>query len=204
MTGTMDLDVSHLPVQTKGSGAPIWWGQALMMLIEVVLFSVLIAAYCYVRVNFAVWPPPGIENPELLLPTIGLLVLILSCVPMIWSDKASRAGNRKAVLLGLVINAGMALIFLAIRWREFLALNYKWNTNIYGSFICSMLGLHTMHTIADTIETLVFIGIVLARKVGYKQQEGLEVDGFYWGFVILSWLPLFFIIYIYPHLVKPL
>jgi len=162
----MDLDVSHLPVQTKGPGAPIWWGQALMMLIEVVLFAVLIAGYCYVRVNFAVWPPPGIENPELVLPTIGLVVLILSCIPMLWSDKASRAGNRKAVLWGLVINAGMALIFLAIRWREFLALNYKWNTNIYGSFIWSMLGLHTMHTIADTLETLVFIAIVLTRKVG--------------------------------------
>jgi heme/copper-type cytochrome/quinol oxidase subunit 3 len=61
-----------------------------------------------------------------------------------------------------------------------------------------------MHTIADTIETLVFIAIVLIRRVGEKQQEGLEVDGFYWGFVIVSWIPLFFLIYIYPHLVKPI
>lgn len=204
MTRTMDINVAHLPTKTKGAGAPIWWGQALMMLIESTLFAILVASYCYVRVNFAVWPPPGIENPGLVLPAAGFIVLIVSCVPMVWSDKASREGNRKAVLWGLVINASMALIFLGIRWYEFLALNYKWNTNIYGSFIWSMLGLHTMHTIADTLETIVFIAIVLMRRVGEKQQEGLEVDGFYWGFVIVSWIPLFFLIYIYPHLVKPI
>ena len=123
---------------------------------------------------------------------------------MLWSDKALNEKNRNKVLLGLIINAAMALVFLGIRWREFVAFDFKWNTNIYGSLIWSILGLHTMHTIADTIETLVFIGIVLTRKVGEKQQEGLEVDGFYWGFVVVTWVPLFFIIYVYPYLVKPI
>jgi cytochrome c oxidase subunit III len=204
MTRTMDMDVAHLPIQVKGSDAPIWWGQLLMMVIEGVLFAILIASYCYVRVNFAVWPPPGIENPGLVLPTIGFVVLMISCVPMVWSEKALNEHNRKKVLLGLVINAVMAVAFLFIRWREFVAFDFKWNTNIYGSFVWSMLGLHTMHTIADTLETIVFIVIVLTRKVGPKQQEGLEVDGFYWGFVVVSWIPLFFIIYLYPYLVKPL
>lgn len=200
----MDIDVAHLPTQLKRADTAIWWGQLLMMTIEGVLFAVLIASYCYVRVNFAVWPPPGIENPDLVLPTIGFVVLLVSCLPMLWSDKALNEKNRNKVLLGLIINAAMALVFLGIRWREFVAFDFKWNTNIYGSLIWSILGLHTMHTIADTIETLVFIGIVLTRKVGEKQQEGLEVDGFYWGFVVVTWVPLFFIIYVYPYLVKPI
>jgi cytochrome c oxidase subunit 3 len=204
MTRTMDIDVAHLPTQLKRADTAIWWGQLLMMTIEGVLFAVLIASYCYVRVNFAVWPPPGIENPDLVLPTIGFVVLLVSCLPMLWSDKALNEKNRNKVLLGLIINAAMALVFLGIRWREFVAFDFKWNTNIYGSLIWSILGLHTMHTIADTIETLVFIGIVLTRKVGEKQQEGLEVDGFYWGFVVVTWVPLFFIIYVYPYLVKPI
>ena len=103
MTRTMDIDVAHLPIQVKGSDAPIWWGQLLMMVIEGVLFAILIASYCYVRVNFAVWPPPGIENPGLVLPTIGFVVLMISCVPMVWSEKALNEHNRKKVLLGLVM-----------------------------------------------------------------------------------------------------
>src|SRR4051812_49334170 len=110
MTRTMDIDVAHLPVHKKGSDAPIWWGQLLMMVIEGVLFAILIAAYCYVRVNFAVWPPPGIENPDLTLPIIGFAVLLISCLPMIWSEKALNEGNRRKVLLGLALNAVMAII----------------------------------------------------------------------------------------------
>ena len=199
----MDINVAHLPTHKAGYSAPIWWGQLLMMSIEGVLFAILTAGYCYVRVNFAVWPPPGIENPRVTIPIIGLVVLLISAIPMIWADKALKKKDRNGVLLGLILNAALAVVFLGIRWYEFLALNFKWNTNIYGSFVWSLLGLHTMHTIADLLETFVFIGIILVRRVGEKQEEGLETDSFYWGFVIVTWIPVFFLVYVYPHLAKP-
>jgi cytochrome c oxidase subunit I+III len=81
-------------------------------------------------------------------------------------------------------------------------LPFKWNTDIYGSFVWTMLVLHTMHVIADGTQTLVVIAIVLFRKVHEKQLLGIKVDGLYWFFVAGAYVPVFLVVYVYPALLK--
>jgi cytochrome c oxidase subunit 3 len=196
------FDVSTTPMEALGTRSPIWWGQSLMMLIESVILAMVVASYAYVRSTFAVWPPQGTPLPDLVIPSIEVLVLLLSCVPLHLSDTASKKGKRLTVVFGLLGNLFLAAVFLGLRWFELVHLPLKWNTNIYGSFIWILLGLHTMHGIADFVQSTVVLAVVLMHRVGRKQIHGIEVDSLYWYWIVAMWIPLWFVIYVYPRLIK--
>ncbi len=56
------------------------------MIIEGTMFSILIAAYFYVRLRMDVWPPPGDQFPHVILPTIALVPLILSAIRIVLGE----------------------------------------------------------------------------------------------------------------------
>jgi len=202
MTERAVLDVSGLSTHAERSHAPIWWGQLGMMMIETTIFAILIASYFYVRAQFAVWPPPNISPPDLTISSIGVLILLVSAIPMYLSDQAAKKRNRPRVILYMSLNLALGLIFLALRWMEFLRFNFKWSTDIYGSFFWCTVGLHTMHAIADLIQTMVMLAIVLVRRVGEKQLQGIEVDGLYWYFIVAIWIPVWIVFFLYPNMLK--
>lgn len=202
MIGARTVDVSGLPTIAVGVRAPLWWGQALMMTIESTIFANLIAAYFYVRIGFAHWPPPNEAKPDLFIPTLGLLILLISVPPMVWSGSAAEKHDRRGALLGLLLNLACCFAFLGVRWIELVRLDIKWNSDIYGSFVWCLLGLHTMHVIADTAQSCVMLGTLLARRVGEKQILGFRVDGQYWYFVVAIWIPIYLVVYIYPRFSK--
>lgn len=202
MNDVRTIDVAKLPTLELGPKAPIWLGQLLMMVIEGTIIALLIASYIYTRATFLNWPPPNEEKPMWIQPTIGLVLLLLSAPPIWWSGKGIEEPNRRKALIGLLLNLVLAAAFLIVRWIELVRLDFKWTTDVYGSYVWSLLGLHTMHAIADTCESTMFLVILLARRVGEKQMQGFKVDALYWYFVVLIGIPIWFVVYIYPLISK--
>lgn len=202
MTAPPQIDVSQLETYALNYKAPLWWGQVLMMVIEGTLFALLICSYFYVRMGFDVWPPPGAGTTPMLLPTLGLVLLLLSVPPMYWSGKGAETKRRKQVIIGSVLNLVCVLLFLLVRWAELVTLPFKWSTDIYGSFVWSMLGLHTMHAIADSVQTVVMLAIVLLRKTHEKQLLGIKIDGLYWYFIVIVYIPVYLVCDLYPAMLK--
>lgn len=197
-----EIDVSSLPTDPVGVRNVVWWGQALMMIIEGTLFALIVASYFYVRIGFENWPTPNEKRPDLFLPTLGLFILIISLAPMEWATKSAEHHKRSGVFWGTLLNLACVAAFLVCRWIELVRLDFKWNTDIYGSFVWCILGLHTMHAIADGAQTLVMFAILLSKKAGEKQIVGFRADGQYWWFVVVIWIPLYFVIYVHPRLAK--
>src|SRR3982751_330183 len=90
------IDVSNLPGTVLDHRSPIWWGNILLLAIETTMFALLVAMYFYARVvDFVVWPPPQVNRqpilyhtaPDLFLPTINLIILLVSVAPMLWADR---------------------------------------------------------------------------------------------------------------------
>lgn len=202
MTTQRTLDVSYLPDSAFGSRAPLWWGQVAMMTIETTILAIIVAAYFYVRLGFSVWPPPNIAPPDLGLASVNLAILLASCFPMYLASEAIKTGNVRRGTLMTVLNIVMALAFLLIRTIELNRWNFKWTTDIYGSLVWTLVVLHTMHVIGDTIESMVFVGVLLSGRVGAKQQLGSTMDSLYWYWVVAVWIPLYLLIFVYPALTK--
>jgi len=184
---------------SQGVRPPIWWGMLFLLLIEGVVFASLISSYFYLRSAAEVWPLGNIERPELLLPSINALILLASSVPIYFADQGIRKGNRTRLKLGLIISFLLGATFLVLKFIEYSNLDYNWATNAYGSIVWTITGFHSAHVFSLLLKTVV-IGVLAFQ--GYFNEErnvGVQVNGLYWHFVVLVWIPLFATIYLSPY-----
>src|SRR5438270_12491439 len=94
----VSLDVSKLPTTLFDTHSALCGGNALLLAIETARFGILIAIYFSVMMQTEPFPPPRVERlpvlyqsfPDLTLPIIGLIVIVVSLVPAIMLDKAAR------------------------------------------------------------------------------------------------------------------
>src|SRR5947209_7395619 len=123
-SGRRVLDVSGLPDDALDSREPVWWGNALLIMIESMTILLLIVSYFYLRRNFTDWPPPqpnsvpAIYNPvpDLPIPTIELILILASCLPMYWTDMAARRNDARAVRLGLTLMLIINIVMVILRF----------------------------------------------------------------------------------------
>lgn len=193
------IDVHQLPDLAERSRTPLWWAMIFLVLIEATVFGTLIAAYFYLRVGEPQWPPAGIKPPDLLLPTLNTGILLASSVSMVWADKSVGRGNMRALLLGLWVSIVLALVFLALKVVEYSTLDYQWDTYAYGSIVWTISGFHGAHVTALILKTIIVA--VQSRFGNFRQGRVLvvQVNGIYWHFVVVAWIPLYIVLYLVPR-----
>jgi heme/copper-type cytochrome/quinol oxidase subunit 3 len=98
-----------------------------------------------------------------------------------------------AIVLGLAFNA--------VRVLEFSSLNVRWDTNAYGSIVWLLLGLHTTHILTDFVDTIVLAVLMFIGPVEEKRFVDVSENAGYWYFVVISWLPIYGVIYWAPRLI---
>jgi len=193
------LDVRHLPSFGFGHRSLMWWGTVCLMLIEGTVFAIAAMAYFYLRSLTAHWPldaPP----PALLWGTVNTAVLLLSMWPNQLAKRAADREQRGRARLWLAVCLLFAVVFLVIRGFEFAALNVSWYANAYGSVVWLLLGLHTTHLITDAVDTAVLAVLLFTGPFEGKRFVDVSENALYWYFVVLSWLPIYAVIYLAPRL----
>jgi cytochrome c oxidase subunit I+III len=195
-------------MQGYDTRAPIWWGNLLLLLIETTMFGILVASYFYISQNFNLWPPPRSESPvgydtdpRLLVPTLNLLLLVLSCAPMWWVDLSARRGKKLSAQIGIVVCILFGLTSIGLRWFEFPALRFKWYENAYGSIVWFLLGTHYLHLLVLTTEAIFLAAWLFLRKLDEKHRVDLTVLAVYWYWVVGIWIPLYVILYFGPKII---
>jgi heme/copper-type cytochrome/quinol oxidase subunit 3 len=200
-TAPCTLDVSHLPDHAISNQAPLWWGQLMLAFIEGTMFAILIATYFYYRLSVDVWPPPGTQMPPLLLPSLTVLVLLVSCYGSYRASEAAKNDDRSGMIFGLAFNLVLGIAATIMRGFSWASLNFNQAADIHGSLVWTILGLHTLDTVADLMFTTVLLVIVLRGRHGPKSRLGAHVDSVVWYFVVLIWLPLYVVVYWGPMIV---
>jgi cytochrome c oxidase subunit III len=189
-----------LPESEFGSRSALWWGIVGMVTIESAMFGTLAAAYFYIRLSFAEWPPHGIALPDLGIPTVTLIVLVLSVIPIYIADQLAISGrNNRSMLLWVWIGVFFGCAILTIRWYELDALRCRWDDNAYGSIVWFIIGVHTGHILSSTLETLVLAVHLMGKNIDRKHRTDVHVDSVYWYFVVGSWAAFYVIIYWSPR-----
>jgi heme/copper-type cytochrome/quinol oxidase subunit 3 len=62
-----------------------------------------------------------------------------------------------------------------------------------------LMVLHTSHVVTDLGETGVQSLWLFTHEVGDPQFSDIEDNANYWSFVVLAWLPIYFLIYWLPR-----
>lgn len=198
------IDQRELPRRAAGGASFAWWGMALLVTTEAMLFVSLFGAYFYLRfTNGPVWPPDGISKPTLLLPIVMSVILWSSSIPVHLADRGIKKGNQRALRLGLVVGfllgAAFLVIMLALEWpekvREFLPAD-----DSYGAIFYTLTGLHGTHVLVGLMMN-VFVQI-RAWKGDFDEVRHVMVQNFalYWHFVDAMWVLILATVYLSPHL----
>jgi heme/copper-type cytochrome/quinol oxidase subunit 3 len=105
------------------------------------------------------------------------------------------------VRIGLVVMSIVGILPLVVRGFEFSGMNVRWDTDAYGSIVWFVLGLHTTHLITDLGDTIVLAVLMFTRHgENPRRFSDTSDNAFYWDFVVLSWLPLYFVLYWLPRI----
>ena len=194
------LDVAVLPHYGFGHRSVLWWATLCMIAIEGMVFALAITAYLYLKGRVPHWPD-GVGVPGLTWGTVNVVIMIASLWPNQLTKRAAERFDRRGVQLWLSICVAFAVAFTAVRFFEFTALRVRWDTNAYGSITWTLLGLHTTHVITDLLDSIVLAAIMFIGPVDEHRFVDISENAFYWYFVVISWLPIYGVLYFLPRLV---
>jgi heme/copper-type cytochrome/quinol oxidase subunit 3 len=192
------LDVGKLPPLAFHNRSIVWWGTMGMIAIEGMMFAMLIMAYLYLKGRSPHWPP-GQFPPALFWGTLNLVVLVLSAVPNHLTKAAAERMDLRKVRLWMGLALAFGLAFNMIRVFEFQSLNVWWDENAYGSIVWVLLGFHTAHILTDVLDSGALFVLLFVGPIEESHLVDVSENSMYWYFVVISWLPIYAVIYLAPR-----
>ena len=187
-------DVSSLPDYGFGYRMTPFWGTLAFMTLEGAGFALAAVAYLYFAFLNPQWPLAD-KPPDLLWSGLVTAVLVLSAWPNQILKRNAKSEDLGKVRRDLVIMSLVAVAILVLRGFEFTTLNVRWDQNAYGSIVWVLLGLHTTHILTDAIDTFVLTALMFTKHAHGKRFSDTEDNAIYWDFVVLTWLPIYGLIY---------
>ena len=200
MSDGRTLDVSTLPPGAFGSRALTFWGTLGIVVIEGTAFALAIGAYFFLATRAPVWPPDGVAPPDLRWGTLNTLILLASLIPNELTRRAGEHVDLGRVRIWMVVCLAFAATFNVVRAFEFANLNVAWNRDAYGSIVWLLLGLHTTHIVTDFLDSAVLTALMFKGPIEEHRFVDVEENAVYWYFVVLTWLPIYGVIYWAPRL----
>jgi heme/copper-type cytochrome/quinol oxidase subunit 3 len=193
------LDVSPLPTCAFGHRSVMWWATMCMIAIEGTAFALAITSYLYLKGRVPHWPP-GTPSPGMFWGSLNVVVLLASAWPNALAKKAAERFDLRGVRLWMSVALVFAVAFNTIRFLEFGQLNVRWDTNAYGSVTWFLLGVHTAHVLTDLLDSAVLAGVMFFGHVDEQRFVDVSENALYWDFVVVSWLPIYAVIYLAPRI----
>jgi cytochrome c oxidase subunit 3 len=192
--------LADLPEHAEGARHLVWWGNLGFMLIEGMGFALAAAAYLYLMSRGESWPPPGDSLPSLGWSGVFTAALLLSELPNLWILRQARAKDERLVRRGMLLASGIGVVLLVLRAFELANLGVRWDADAYGSAVWLLLFLHTTHVVTELGDTVVQTLWLYTHEIGDAQFSDVEDNANYWSFVVVTWLPLYGLVYWLPRL----
>jgi len=190
--------VSHLREYAFGHKGLIWWGTIGFMVIEGSMFVMAIVTYFFLRIRVSDWPPSA-PNPDLTFGTLKTILLLASVTPNQMAKWAAEKLDLRKVPFWLPICLVFGVAFLIVRALEFATLWVSWDSSAYGSSVWFLMGVHTAHLATDVLDTTVLTALVFTGHVEPKRLVDVNENAIYWDFVVLSWMPIYLVVYWAPR-----
>jgi heme/copper-type cytochrome/quinol oxidase subunit 3 len=200
VNGRQTIDVALLPDHAFGSRSIMWWATITIIAIESTVFALTIASYFYLQGNEEAWPPADTALPAVFWASVNTIILLVSLIPNELTKRAAESKDVGKVRLWMVIADLFAVAFCIVRALEFGQLNVSWDSNAYGSIVWTLLGFHTIHLVTDLADTVVLTVLMFTRHSSDPRRcVDVAENSFYWYFVVLTWLPIYVVLYWSPR-----
>ncbi|MEX0429322.1 heme-copper oxidase subunit III [Nocardioides sp. DS6] len=180
-----------------------WWAMVLFIATESATFAAFLASYFYLRFSAkGPWPPTGDKAPDLTLPTIATVVLVVSCLPMLLGSRLAARRSRAGAALGTLGALAGGAAFLVLQILDWLS---EWpestlSKDAYGSLFYAITGLHTAHVVIG-VGMLAFLAASLGvRRAAARPRGPVMLVAMYWYFMSVVALAVYVTVYLSPTL----
>jgi len=193
------VDVTELPTVVFGHRGLLWWGTLGFAVIESITMLLAVATYFYLRRNVS-FPPEGYPLPDWIAPTIGVAIFLATCIPAYFLKRVATTMDRGRTTFWIVILSVCSLVLCAVRTIDFYALRVLWMSSAYGSVIWVLLGFHGSLIVIEAAEVIGTAALFISGPVLPRHYPDTCDIANYWYFLVASWLPIYFIVFLGPRL----
>jgi cytochrome c oxidase subunit 3 len=194
-------------------------GMWIFLITEVMFFGGMFTAYTVYRRAYSDAFAVASSSLNVTIGAINTAVLLVSSFTMVMAVRAAQLGQRRMIVLFLVLTLIFGGIFLGVKayeWNEKFEQHHvpgpsfhldgvpqQGHAQLFFSLYFAMTGLHALHMVIG-------VGIIswliwLARQGRFTAEYNTPVDiaGLYWHFVDIIWIFLFPLLYLIDrHLPK--
>ena len=187
-------------------------GMWLFLVQEVMFFGGLFVTYVTYRSLYGDAFAVGSRELDVTIGAANTTVLLFSSFTMVVAVLGAKQGNRKLIVLGLILTILFGGIFLGVKYFEYgdkwehrlvPGPHFEWHGEEVGRQVEMFFNLYFVMTGMHALHMVVGIGIMLfmlrpAWKGKWTPQNHNFVEGFglYWHFVDIVWIFLFPFLYL--------
>jgi heme/copper-type cytochrome/quinol oxidase subunit 3 len=193
------LDVSGLPTETYGARSLPWWATVGFIAIEGTTLLICAVTYLYLRRNFPQLPPARVAVPGLGAALANVVLMLVSLFPNHLLSRAAVRQDLSAIRVLLTVGLLFNLAFVVLRWFELMQLHVRWDLNAYGSSAWLVLVTHGTLLLLNVLETAVMCAMAWTGRWEAKHFSDVVDAALYWYFMVLSWMPLFALVFLLPR-----
>jgi cytochrome c oxidase subunit 3 len=192
----VDREAPDFPDADIPSAAPT--GLRVYFAVASVMFT-LIAAMYFMRMGVG-HPGYGLDwtpTPKPWLLWVNTAVLVLSSVVLQRARTAVRRRQMDRAAAGLLTAGLFAVAFLAGQlavWGQLIGAGYYLSSNPANAFFYLITALHGLHLLGGLVAWARTTQKVLNGIEPEKIVLGVDLCAIYWHFLLLAWLPLFYLI----------
>lgn len=158
-----------------------WWAMVLFVAGETTLFLMLFATYFYLRLQSRHWPPPGVDKPAVLVPSLLTAALVATSFAMQRAWRNGRLLNRVAALRWLALAGIVQGGYLIWQVHDFVDACHKEppSHSAYSSIHLTMLAIDHLHVFLGILLTAWLLMRFATRITPYRLRT-LQATAFYW------------------------
>lgn len=207
----MELTVAHQfddYEQQQEAGTIGMW---LFLATEILFFGGLFLGYTVYRGMYPAAYGEASRHLDIVLGTINTAVLLCSSLTMAMAIHEAQLGNRRMIILFLIITMILGATFLGIKFYEYYqkyvehlipGAGFVWagpdstHASLFFIFYFVMTGMHALHMIIGLGVMTVMVVLSARGKFNSIYYSPLELGGLYWHFVDIVWVFLFPLLYL--------
>jgi cytochrome c oxidase subunit 3 len=195
-------------------------GMWLFLITEVMFFGGMFLVYTVYRNIY-----PGIfavasSSLNVYIGAANTVVLLCSSFTMVLAVRAAQLGQRKAIILFLILTLILGGIFLGVKayeWNEKFQEHHipgssfhfegmqpdeQAHAQLFFSLYFAMTGLHALHMVIGVGMLLFLIRQAQKGKYSAEYMTPVDLGGLYWHFVDIIWIFLFPLLYLIDRHLK--
>ncbi len=186
-------------------------GMWVFLITEVLFFGVLFASYLISRVLHPEAFADASRETDVVLGTLNTAVLLTSSLTMALAVRASQLGQRRALVIFLLVTLAIGLGFLGIKGYEYYkdyqhhlipVLNFSYDgprsaqVELFFILYFLMTGFHALHVTIGVIAQAVLVAQARRGRFSARYYTPVELVGLYWHFVDIVWIFLYPLLYL--------